>query len=79
MFHVKHSLFGAPVARAYGRGLRVRITFAESAIPEKAAWFVSYGIFPNGLRKSCARATQEPRKTHPIGSFPILRSQRYPR
>ena len=76
MFHVKHSLFGAPVARAYGRGLRVRITFAESAIPEKAAWFVSYGIFPKGLRKSCARATQEPRKTHPIGSFPIRRSRR---
>ncbi|CVH79943.1 hypothetical protein BN3658_02501 [Coriobacteriaceae bacterium CHKCI002] len=68
MFHVKHSLFGVPVARAYGRGLWVRITLAKSAIPEKAAWFVSYGILPNGLRK-----------THPIGSFPILRSQRYPR
>lgn len=55
VFHVKHSLFGVPVACAYGRGLWVRITLAKSAIPEKAAWFVSYGILPDGLRKNRTR------------------------
>lgn len=35
--------------------LRVRITFAETAIPAKAAWFVSYGILPDGLRKNRTR------------------------
>ncbi len=73
VFHVKHSLFGAPVARAYGRGLWVRITLAKSAIPEKAAWFISYGILPNGLRKSHARTAQDAsHRVVPDSSFSAL-------
>lgn len=73
VFHVKHSLFGVPVARAYGRGLWVRITLAKSAIPEKAAWFVSYGILPNGLRKSHARTAQDAsHRVVPDSSFSAL-------
>ena len=73
MFHVKHSLFGVPVARAYGRGLWVRVTLAKSAIPAKAAWIVFYGILPNGLRKSHARTAQDAsHRIVPDSSFSAL-------
>lgn len=73
VFHVKHSLFGVPVARAYGRGLWVRVTLAKSAIPAKAAWIVFYGILPNGLRKSHARTAQDAsHRVVPDSSFSAL-------
>ena len=73
MFPVEHHLLRAPFARGYGRGLLVWITPAKSAIPEKAAWFISYGILPNGLRKSHARTAQDAsHRVVPDSSFSAL-------